>query len=148
MDDVRARALQVALDAAQAWRDGFGGTFVDPRYPTNIEHAILDALLAAGCLRTGVERECVEACKTHYRQYPHSTLTGSGADRACDECGTAGRVALAAEAPKERWTVERINAECFRANDSARPGRWIVSFRDESDARAYAASKNKLEGER
>ena len=126
-DVVKAKAVDVVIGQREV---SFSTSYAAER--------IVDALSAAGCLRTGVERECVEACKKLCAE-GHEDHWYEPLSRACKE---AGRAALAAEKPRERWTVERINAECFRANDSARPGRWIVSFRDESDARAYVDSKN------
>ena len=135
-DVVKAKAVDVVIGQREV---SFSTSYAAER--------IVDALSAAGCLRTGVERECVEACKKLCAE-GHEDHWYEPLSRACKE---AGRAALAAEKPRERWTVNEVPyvSPGFRwvVLDGVEPKGGFASayFRTESDARAYAASKNALE---
>ena len=132
-DVVKAKAVDVVIGQREV---SFSTSYAAER--------IVDALSAAGLLRTGVERECVEACKKLCAE-GHEDHWYEPLSRACKE---AGRAALAAEKPRERWRV--LNTDALGRGigfrwavvDDDKGGVCSCYFNDESDARAYAASKN------
>ena len=101
MSDVTWKATVVGRSASSAWHRGLYGTQNTPLYGEgDLPDAVVNALSTSGLLRTGVERDCVEACRAAYRE------TGYGDTRAVwSKCQAAGRAALEAEKPKERWRV-------------------------------------------
>ena len=129
MDDVKQKACEVVLGE----REHFGA-FSE----SAVAGRIADALHAAGLLRTGVERECVEACKR---------VATRGWEQGSHDGGTwsAGRAALEAEKPKVRWTVRqsRANANHFIV-DGPTVGQNLGGF-TEPQARAVADALNALE---
>ena len=98
------------------------------------------SLLAAGLLRTGVEREAVEACKALAALKLGPWLTSE-----IEACDAVGRAALAAERKPERWEHYQVGL-VWNVRDTRGNGGWYASFTYEFDARAYAAQKNALEG--
>ena len=147
-EDVREKALKEIT----SFRDG--GRFVSTTDGIFISAPqAVDALLAAGLLRTGVEQRCVDACKAYCQQ----VNVGRGAGVKVDE---AGRAALAdaeshrPEKPRPRWGAmsefpdEPQYPERWGVWDmTGKPGEYAkVSGLTRKQALAVADCLNALEG--
>lgn len=112
---------------------------------------IVDALLAAGLLRTGVERDAVEACKRYGSEYNVASFMSN---ETCRIVADAGRAALEAEKPRPRWGAmsefpdEPQYPERWGVWDmTGKPGEYAkVSGLTRKQALAVADCLNALEG--
>ena len=141
MDDVKQKACEVLRKVCDV---------AETRAPV-----LVDALHSAGLLRTGVERECVEACARYCRAADDPNKRSSwwqGPGSSGEQVYKAGRAALEAEKPMVRWEVDpqEDSIAGFIVRDT-RP-KWvrptILQGLTEAQAKVVADALNAIEDRR
>jgi hypothetical protein len=136
------------IDAARRVARAVAPPIQPPAFRIEVCDAVINALDRAGLLRTDIEQRAIKACERYAEAC--QTFQVQYTDQPYRDILVVGRESLAAKQPKPRWTVVATeNAVIrWRVLDAHRTDEPMAGFAYESDARAYAASKNALTPEK